>query len=342
MRIKAIVVRIIRQFLRDKRTMALMIFAPMFVLFMMSLVFNGSDYEPQIAVTDNVPDKVLTLLQKSENSISILKLHEAEQALLQGEYDAIIDLQDQKLSVRLEGSDPTANRAVMGVLQEAFNSDTQQPEKLEPDLDYLHGSESLETFDYMGPVLIGVFIFFFVFLIAGVSFLRERSKGTLERMLSTPLKRSEIVLGYIIGFGFFTSVQASIISWFSIEILDMWMVGSIGFVLLVTLLLAMVALTLGILLSTFAHNELQVVQFIPIVIVPQIFLSGLFSLEALHPSLKILSYFLPLTYGANALKDIMLRGAGWELIRNDIFVLLGFSLLFMLLNIVALRKHRRI
>ncbi|MGO4889228.1 ABC transporter permease [Anaerobacillus sp. MEB173] len=339
MRIKAIVLRIIRQFIRDKRTMALMIIAPIFVLFLMSLVFKGADYVPDIAITDTVPSMVVTKVEEAKANVSKFTEEEAEELIKQGKVDAIMAVTDMQLQITLEGSDLTANRAVMMVLQRALGAESDNENQ--PQITYLHGSDTLEPFDYMGPILIGVFIFFFVFIIAGVSFLRERSRGTLERMLSTPLKRSEIVLGYIIGFGIFTSVQSAIISWYSISVLGMWMVGSIWYVLLVTLLLAMVALTLGILLSTFANNELQVVQFIPIVIIPQIFLSGLFSLEAMSPFLRGFSAFMPLTYGANSLSAIMLRGGGWEAIQTDIFVLLGFSLVFMLLNIMALKKHRR-
>ena len=136
----------------------------------------------------------------------------------------------------------------------------------------------MELFDNFGPVLIGFFVFFFVFLIAGVSFLRERTGGTLERLLATPLRRFEIVAGYIIGFGLFTTLQASLIAWFAVDILDMMMEGSFLYVLFITFLLAMTALTLGTLLSAFANNELQMMQFIPLVVVPQIFFSGLFNL----------------------------------------------------------------
>ncbi|MFD2615448.1 ABC transporter permease [Paenibacillus gansuensis] len=363
MRTRAVVVRIIRQFIRDKRTMALMIAAPMLVLFLMSLVFGSDAYTPRIAVTSSVPAPVQEKLKAADAEISSLTGTNAEDALRSGDVDAVIDVQNQQLSVTLEGTDSSVNRAVVMLLQKlgggsspgaagadgagagdagAGNAGAAGPATQQPQIHYLYGSADLGTFDYVGPVMIGVFIFFFVFLIAGVSFLRERSKGTLERMLSTPLKRSEIVFGYVIGFGIFTSVQASIISWFCIHVLDMWMAGSFGYVLLVTLLLAMVALTLGILLSTFANNELQVVQFIPIVLVPQIFLSGLFSLDTMNSFLQGLSRYFPLTYGAHALKQIMLRGEGWSGIQTDVFVLVGFALAFMLLNIRALKKHRKL
>lgn len=200
----------------------------------------------------------------------------------------------------------------------------------------------MALFDNFGPVLIGFFVFFFVFLIAGVSFLRERTSGTLERLLATPLRRFEIVAGYIIGFGLFTTLQASLIAWFAVDILDMMMEGSFLYVLLITFLLAMTALTLGTLLSAFANNELQMMQFIPLVVVPQIFFSGLFNLDTMAEWLRSLSVVMPLTYGADALREIMIRGTGWNEIAKDVYVLLGFAVLFMILNVVALKKYRKL
>ena len=198
------------------------------------------------------------------------------------------------------------------------------------------------TFDYFGPVLLGFFVFFFVFLIAGVSFLRERTTGTLERLLASPLRKWEIVMGYVVGFGIFTMIQSTIIAAYAIYVLGMMMEGAFGYVLLITLLLALTALTLGILLSSFANNELQMMQFIPIIVVPQIFFSGLFNLDTISKWLSWVGPFTPLYYAADALRDIMVRGYGWGAIYMDIFALAGFSLLFIAINILALRKYRKI
>ncbi|KYD31660.1 hypothetical protein B4110_0974 [Parageobacillus toebii] len=132
------------------------------------------------------------------------------------------------------------------------------------------------------------------------------------------------------------------IAWFAVDILDMMMEGSFLYVLLITFLLAMTALTLGTLLSAFANNELQMMQFIPLVVIPQIFFSGLFNLDTMAEWLRSLSVVMPLTYGADALREIMVRGSGWNEIAKDVYVLLGFAVLFMLLNVVALKKYRKL
>lgn len=342
MRIRAITLRILLQFIHDKRTMALMFIAPLIVLSLMSLVFNGDAYEPKIGVAGQ-PVMLSASLTKHDATVTEYATAELGRvALKEGSIDALITLNGTSPQVVLEGSNPTANRAVMivleGSLQELIPGGGN---KVQPEISYLYGSADMKTIDRFGPIMIGVFVFFFVFLIAGVSFLRERTTGTLERLLSTPLRRWEIVLGYVCGFGIFTVFQALLISWYSIQVLGIMMTGSFGYVLLMTLLLSMTALTLGTLLSAFAANELQMIQFIPLIIVPQIFLSGLFPLDTLPLWLQRISLATPLYYGAEALMNIMIRGKGWSTIALDVYMLIGFSLLFMLLNVLALRKHRK-
>jgi ABC-2 type transport system permease protein len=101
-------------------------------------------------------------------------------------------------------------------------------------------------------------------------------------------------------------------------------------------------LTLGILLSAFANNEMQMIQFIPLVIVPQIFFSGLFDLDTISDWLSWIGPLTPLYYGADALREVMVRGYGWSHIYIDLLVLLALSVLFMVLNVAALKKYRKI
>lgn len=207
---------------------------------------------------------------------------------------------------------------------------------------YIYGDADTTFFDTIGPIFIGFFVFFFVFLIAGISFLRERTTGTLERLMATPIKRWELETGYLLGFGIFALGQSIIVALYSIHVLDMVQMGSIWYVLLITLMLAMVALTLGILLSTFANNEFQIVQFIPIVIVPQVLFCGIFPLEGMADWLQWIAHIMPLYYGADALTSIMVKGEGFAGFATDFYILVGFALVFMILNIFALKKYRKI
>lgn len=338
MRIRALTIRIIRQFLRDKRTLALMFLAPLLVMSLMSLVFNGKAYHPKIGVVQ-APAPIVNTLEKSDAKISTLPLDKAKDDLKDGQLDAIIRFNGQTPVLTLEGSDPKANQAVMQVVSKLVEL---KAPTVKPEVNYLHGSAKLTSFDNFGPVLLGVFVFFFVFLIAGVSLLRERTTGTLERVMASPLRRSELVFGYLLGFGLFTIVQSALIVWYCVYVLNLWMVGSFWWVLLVTLLLSLVALSLGTLLSTFANNELQMIQFIPLVIVPQVFFSGLFNLETISDWVSWIGVITPLYYGADALRSIMIRGEGWSYIALDLGILCLFAIVFITLNILALRKYRRL
>lgn len=342
MRVLALVKRILRQIVRDKRTMALLIMAPILILTMLHLVFNGDDYIPKVGLVE-LPEPLEKQLQvdgadtKDYDSIT-----EAKEALKERTIDGYISFSNNSLQLTLEGSDPTVNGATMKWLQGTLQSLQPESSTAKINVDYLHGSTDMNQFDSFGPVLLGFFIFFFVFLIAGVSFLRERTTGTLERLLCSPLRKWEIIVGYIIGFGLFTMIQATLIASYAIYVLGMLMEGAFIYVLIITLLLSLTALTLGVLLSAFANNELQMMQFIPLVIVPQIFFSGLFNLETISDYLSWIGPLTPLYYGANALRNVMIRGYGWGDISFDLLMLAGFSISFMVLNILALKKYRSI
>lgn len=339
MRVNGVIIRIIRQFFRDKRSLAMMFGAPMLLLWLLSLVFTQKDYIPHIAVVD-VPAPIVKEMKNQEASIYEYEKEKAYSELEKQKVDAVIYLEKGKMNLLLEGSDSSKNRAVLQVLQKS--TEKNDVSIMKPEVEYLHGSKDFTMFDGLGPVLIGFFTFFFVFILSGVSFVRERLSGTLERLLSTPVRRWEIVVGYIIGFGIFAFIQSIIIVSFSVYILDLYVAGSIWLTLLTTCMLSLTALTLGTYLSAYANNEFQMIQFIPLVIVPQVFFSGLFPIESMNKWLQMLGKLFPLTYGADAMRQIMIRNQGFTEIALDLTVLLLFSLLFAVGNVFALKKHRKI
>jgi len=338
MRIIAVMIRILRQFRHDKRTMALMIFAPIFVLTLMAFIFNGSEYHPKIGII-NAPLSFVNKLEDEDAIVTRYNESNADQAIKSAQADAIINFESGVPHIELEGSDPSKSGAVIKLTQSALK---QLTPAAEPDITYLFGYEDMSSFDNFGPILIGFFVFFFVFLISGVSFLSERTSGTLERILATPLHRWEIVIGYVLGFGAFAVIQSGIIAWYAINMLNIMMIGSFALVLLITILTAMSALTIGTFISAYADNELQMIQFIPLIVVPQVFFSGLFDLSTMEPWLQSIGRFMPLWYSADALRNIMIRGKGWNDILFDIFVLISICIFFMVANILALKKHRKI
>jgi len=338
MRVRAVMVRILRQLKHDKRTIGLMLFAPILVLTLMSFIFGGSTYHPKIGVV-NAPLHFVNSLEEGDAVVTRYSDADAEQALYNGDIDAKIDFQDGVPHVKLEGSDPTKSKAVIALVKSASlrSSVTVQMEVL-----YLFGYKDMSSFDNFGPILIGFFVFFFVFLVSGIAFLGERNSGTLERLMATPIKRWEIVLGYVLGFGVFTILQSALIAWFSIYVLHIMMVGSFALVLLITILTAITALTIGIFISAFANNELQMIQFVPIIIVPQVFFSGLFDLSTMAGWLQVIGRFTPLWYVADALRSVMIRGKGWSDISFDVLVLSLICMFFIIVNVITLKKYRRI
>lgn len=338
MRVLAVMIRILRQLRHDKRTIGLMIMAPMFVLTLMAFVFGGSDYHPKIGIV-NAPLNFVNKLEDNDAKVFRYTENNADEALKLSQVDAIINFESGVPHITLEGSDPNKSKAVIMLTQNALQQFTPT---VKPDISYLYGYENMSSFDNFGPILIGFFVFFFVFLISGVSFLSERTSGTLERLLATPLRRWELVVGYVLGFGVFTIIQSALIAWYSINVLNIMMIGSFALVLLITILTAMAALTIGTFISAYANNELQMIQFIPIIVVPQVFFSGLFDLSTMATWLQYIGRVMPLWYIADALRNIMIRGKGWSEIAIDVYVLIAICLFFMAANILALKKYRRI
>ncbi len=189
------------------------------------------------------------------------------------------------------------------------------------------------------PALLGVFVLFFTFLLTGVSFLRERSQGTLERLHVTPVSRVDLLVGYLFGFLIFAMLQSSVILAYTILVLPVSYQGDVWQIFAVLVLLTIVAVSLGILVSTFANNEFQVVQFIPVIIVPQIFLTGVIvPVDSMPWLLEKVSTVLPLRYGVDILVGIMLNGHNILNFGTELVVLAGFGFIFLLCASLTVRR----
>jgi ABC-2 type transport system permease protein len=200
-------------------------------------------------------------------------------------------------------------------------------------------SGQMEILNRVAPALIGVFAFFFTFLLTGVSFLRERAQGTLERLLTTPVGRADILVGYLLGFVVFAGVQSLIILLFTIFGLQVEYQGALWQIFVLLMVLTVASVNLGIFVSTFARNEFQVVQFIPIVLAPQIFLSGvILPVDQLPGYFQAASKVLPLTYAVEGLKEIMLQGQTLADIGGELAVLGGFAVALLALAAATVRR----
>ncbi len=189
------------------------------------------------------------------------------------------------------------------------------------------------------PALIATMAMFFVFVLTGISFLRERSQGTLERLLSTAVTRSDLLVGYLAGFLVFALVQSIIILIYTLFVVGVDYSGQLWDIIVILLIVTMTSVSMGIFVSTFARNEFQVVQFIPLLIAPQIFLSGV-----ILPTSQLPGYFqglsgaLPLTYANRALRDIMIRGSSLTDVSTEILVLGAFAVGMLIAAASTVRK----
>jgi ABC-2 type transport system permease protein len=193
--------------------------------------------------------------------------------------------------------------------------------------------------DMASPGILATLILFFGFLITGISFLRERTLGTLERLLASPVSKMDIVTGYLLGLLLFALIQTLIMFFYMVYVLDISYQGHLWQILVFQVLIGINAVCMGTFFSAFARNEFQMIQFIPLIIVPQVFVSGLFiPTNQLPVVLEWISKFLPLTYGVEGIKALMLQGQGLLDIGKDIGILAAFAVAFLALAALTLRQ----
>jgi ABC-2 type transport system permease protein len=193
--------------------------------------------------------------------------------------------------------------------------------------------------DYIAPALLATLALFFSFLLTGISFLRERSQGTMERLMVSPVSRLDIVVGYLFGFFLFALTQTLIILLFTIYVLDVHYYGDLWQIFIFQIVIITGAVNLGIFISTFARNEFQMVQFIPLILFPQVFLCGvIWPVEQMPNYLQWLSAILPLKYAVDGLRDIMLAGNNLIDVGFELAVLVGFAVVISILAAITLRR----
>ncbi|MEH7115927.1 ABC transporter permease [Neobacillus vireti] len=368
MRIVALVKRIIHQMLRDKRALALMMVAPLLILTLLHYLLGGNTVDPRLGVTGADASLVNQLKSKDIVVKEYSERSNWSKVIDKDDLNAILQVQDNEIYLTLVNDQPSATKALLIKIQQSVAAEnakkqsvkiTQFLQQIQSKLQgvplniqqaktptikttYIYGDKDTTFFDQLSPILVGFFVFFFVFLISGIALLRERTTGTLDRLLATPIQRRDIVFGYLSGYGLFAVIQTLIVVVYAVKVLDIMLVGSFWNVVIINLCLALVALSLGILLSAFANSEFQMMQFIPIAIVPQVFFAGIFPFEGMAEWMQIIAKIMPLYYGGDALVAVMYKGLGFSDIIKDLLVLLGFALVFIILNIVALKKYRKI
>ncbi|TDB91964.1 ABC transporter permease [Micromonospora fluostatini] len=200
------------------------------------------------------------------------------------------------------------------------------------------GQRSL--FDRVALVMLGFFPFVVMFLVTSIAMLRERTSGTLERLLTTPLRRLDLLFGYGIAFGLAGAVQAGIASAAAYWLLGLRTAGSIRLVVLIAAVNAVLAVALGLLCSAFARTEFQAVQFMPVVVLPQVLLCGLFVPRGQMAGwLQAISDVLPLSYAVEALQEVGAHAEPTGLMWRDLAIVAGSAVVALVLAAATLRRR---
>jgi len=196
------------------------------------------------------------------------------------------------------------------------------------------------TFDRIGGPLVGIFPLILMFLITSITMLRERTTGTLERLMTTPLGKLDLLLGYGLAFAVVAAVQAGIVAAFAFLVLGLDTAGSPALVIVLAIANALLGMSLGLFTSAFARTEFQAVQFLPAFILPQLLLCGLFvARDQMSGLLEAISWALPMTYAYDALDRVTTTGPlGGEGLA-DLGVTVGATLLALVLGAMTLRRR---
>jgi ABC-2 type transport system permease protein len=204
---------------------------------------------------------------------------------------------------------------------------------------WMFDASVLPVFDRTGPALLAIFPVIVMFLVTSVTTLRERSSGTLERLLSMPMGRLDFLVGYALAFGAVAALQSALAVAVSVGLLGLDVQGPLWLLTAVAVVDAVLGTALGLLVSAFAQTEFQAVQFMPLVVIPQLLLCGLFVPRAqLPPALEAVSQVLPLSYAVSAMEHLTSSATTGEVWR-DIAVVAGFGLGCLALGAATLRRR---
>lgn len=200
---------------------------------------------------------------------------------------------------------------------------------------------NIAIFNNIAPALLGIFPFMIMFIIASITTLRERTGGTMERLMASPIGKLDLILGYMIAFGLLAVIQALLASTLVLYGLGLEVSGPQWFLIVMALADALLGTALGLLVSAFAETEFQAVQFMPAFIIPQILIGGLLMpLSQMPEVLEFIAYCLPLTYAIDALNIVVanvdLTTEAWR----DLIVVIGCVVLSILLGALTLRRRR--
>jgi len=363
----------------DKRSMGLILFAPIMAMFIFGIAFSGDVEDvnivivnhdegfliPQFNQTMKLSDDVISNLNPKTVKITFVDdYEEAVKKVESGDHYSMAyfpenftislvlplieqgqQVEDGTLQIRSDQSNVNVASEILKAFMDAlsktieekgFNSpvavDTSSP---------IYG-EGAQFIDMFVPGIMGFVVFLLTTLLTLVTFVGERTRGTLDRLLTSSVTEGEVVMGYAIAFGFTGMVQVGILLSLAILVFDIIVVGNPIIAFMIASLLAVVSVSLGILLSSLAKRESQAIQFYPIIVMPAFLLSGVFwPLEAIPGWLRSVSYFIPVTYAVSGLRSVLLKGWGVEDIWFDLLMLIIFAIVFLIGAVYSLKIRKK-
>ena len=366
--------RVFRDLKNDKRSLALIVIAPIFVMFIFGLAFSGEVRNVKVIVVNqdggaeiggsamslsekiisNLDEEVLKLeyMDERDTALEVVENGDAYAVIFfPADFTATVlsGIQDRgsgssaEIELLLDKSNINVANAITKALNDALlatidQAGMQMPVKVDSVAIF---GENAKFMDFFVPGIMAFAVYMITTLLTLVTFVGERTSGTLERMLATTLNERDIVMGYAAAFSLIGIGQAVLLLLVGILVFDITVVGNVLLAFLVIAILAVVSQALGILLSSTAKREAQAIQVLPFVVLPAFLLAGIFwPIEAIPTWLRPLSYIVPPTYAVDASRAVMLKGYGIGKIWIDIVVLLAMAAFFLTLAVLSLKTRK--
>lgn len=379
-RVIAVSRKVLRSLKHDRRTLGFLVLMPIFMIAIFGYTFGGDVHGVSVYIVDldqgvgdlSLSQRIIAQLE-GDDTLSIVRvitpLDDVADPVAAGSgpvrdgeawaclvfpSDFTQEVIDQASEVPYEGGPATIGllldgsamniaQAVLASVQSSMTRVLQQdlgfvaPVEVEREMVYGEGASFIDTF---APGVISLAVMMVTFMLSIISFIHERTAGTLARLLSTPVREGEIVAGYALAFGMVGLVQSIVVLTSALLLFGIQVQGPLLLVLLILFLLGVGMQGLGFLLSANARNEFQAVQFIPLIIFPSVLLSGVFwPIQAVPEVLRPLSYLLPLTYAVDGVRSTMLRGWGLEHVWPELVVLALFAMAMLALSVALMRRR---
>jgi len=379
-RIKAITRKNLQALLHDRRTVGLLIMMPILMMVLFGYAFGrpvrhvpiklvnfdeGGEGIPYLGINDTKYSEIFIKILEEDDKVDLTLLDlssfnlsdEISQVYGGNDYYALIIIpvnftEDMlnftnhiQLSIYIDGSDPQTISSVITAISEAIGTVLNEISGGESHLDlnfnYVSGDPNLRPIDSLGPGILSFALFLFMILTVTGGLTKERVTETLYRVKVTATSKSEMMIGYLLGNSLIALVQSVLLLLISVLFFQIHIVGNILLLFFILFIYAMSCVGLGIFASTFAKNQLQAFQFIPLLLIPSMFFSGfILPINSFPILFQYVSYFIPMTYSIRISRAIMINGFGLDMFFMDFLFMIILTLVFLVLAVVVFKMKK--